>query len=308
MECATVTRLVLLSAAAVVAACASVTSPSPSPTPTPSLEGGRIAFERTLPGECNARIYVMNADGSDVAALTVGCDHEPAWSPDGRQIVYSNGGGGMAGPYHLYRVRADGSATVQLTDGAFVDRSPAWSPDGRRIAFARSPVDEVDADVFVINADGSGLTNLTNDPARDQGSPTWSPDGTRIAFVQTPQGAGSGDLSVMDADGTGMRSLGVDGLDPAWSPSGDRIALTGGCCAVGPWIYLIAPDGSGAIGIANPQGLDGSEPAWSPDGTTLAFVLRAGDRTEIWRMSAAGGAMWRLTGDPDVSDAAPAWR
>ncbi|HKZ91406.1 MAG TPA: hypothetical protein VJZ50_04645, partial [Candidatus Limnocylindrales bacterium] len=152
------------------------------------------------------------------------------------------------------------------------------------------------------------VTNLTDNPARGQWSPAWSPDGTRLVFVQTPQGVGSGDVSIMDADGTGMSSLGVDGLDPAWSPTGDRIAITGGCCAVGPWIYLVAPDGSGAVGIANPLGLDGSEPAWSPDGTRLAFVVRKGDLTEIWGMGAAGGAMWRLTGGTDASDSAPAWQ
>ena len=63
-------------------------------------------------------------------------------------------------------------------DGVY-DQHPAWSPDGKRIAFASNR--EGDADLYVLNADGSGVTRVTVDP-RDDSYPTWSPDGHKLLF------------------------------------------------------------------------------------------------------------------------------
>ena len=97
------------------------------------------------------------------------------------------------------------------------DWDPAWSPDGTKIAFASDGARALNhGDIFVVNSDGSGRTNLTNDPASDD-LPAWSPDGTKIAFVSTRGGAHS--IFVMNADGTGVTRLtnnaGYDG-EPAW--------------------------------------------------------------------------------------------
>jgi hypothetical protein len=67
---------------------------------------------------------------------------------------------------------------VQLTTGPADDRNPAWSPDGTKIAFMR------DGDIWVMNADGSGLVQLTTDPVYED-DPAWSPDGTKIAFMRS---------------------------------------------------------------------------------------------------------------------------
>ena len=94
----------------------------------------------------------------------------------------------------------------------------AWSPDGEKIAFA-SERDE-DAEIYVMNADGSGQTRLTDVEGGDHWPPTWSPEGDRITF--TSDGAEEvGEIYVMNADGSGLTQLTDDPATdafPAWRP------------------------------------------------------------------------------------------
>ena len=104
------------------------------------------------------------------------------------------------------------------------DYSPRWSPNGARIAFERHSVTQ-EPEIFVMNADGSGKTNLTNNPARDDAF-AWSPDGTRIAFV-SPR-SGSHQIWLMDSNGGNLKQLTTTGFNsiPRWSPDGSYIAFT----------------------------------------------------------------------------------
>src|SRR5438093_272252 len=107
-----------------------------------------------------------------------------------------------------YRAHAgDAPAATPLAAGA-----------SGRLAFS------AEGDVYAVDADGTGLTRLTTDPA-DDFDPTWSPDGRQIAFRTTRDG--NDEIYVMDADGSHQRNLTNDPADdwsPAWSPDGTRIA------------------------------------------------------------------------------------
>ena len=127
-------------------------------------------------------------------------DWDPAWLPDGRRIAFNSD---RNGDRDIYVMNADGSDVVQLTDNPGGDGDPAWSPDGRWIAFISQRDGDWDWDnwdwewdIYVMNADGSGVIQLTDNPGGD-GDPAWSPDGRWIAFTS------GGNIYVMNIDGSG---------------------------------------------------------------------------------------------------------
>ena len=96
---------------------------------------------------------------------------------------------------------------ANLTNNPAIDTSQAWSPDGTRIAFETDR--DGDFEIYVMNADGSGQTNLTNNPAACDISPTWPPDGTQI-FFRSDRGGERFDYKpyVMNADGSDVTGVG----------------------------------------------------------------------------------------------------
>jgi len=205
--------------------------------PTISPTGRRIAFVRVQDG--NVSLFTIDRQGHHAAPLVAdGLDVTPAWSPDGQKIVFSRLAERSL-PIEqatLYLADADGSHVRSLGTVPVRGVSPAWSPDGRRIAFvsfadhngsacpggACSP----NGEIYVVGADGTGLTRLTASKADDE-HPTWSPDGSRIAFASGFLLRSEGHLSwlvTIPAAGGRMTQVGrFSGvLDPAWSPAGVR--------------------------------------------------------------------------------------
>lgn len=151
---------------------------------------------------------------------------------------------------------ADGSNQTRLTFTAvYSERGPTWSPGGARIAFKTNR--DGNDEVYVMNADGSNLVNLTNNAAHDR-EPAWSPDGSKIAFtsVRAPGG-----IYVMDADGSNQTFL-TAGWDPSWSPDGSKIAFVSARDGDNE-IYVMEADGSNVLRLTFSPGYDG-QPVWEP--------------------------------------------
>ena len=105
---------------------------------------------------------------------------QPARSPDGTKVAFSSI---RDRNLEIYVMDADGGNPVNLTRDDAFDSAPAWSPDGQRIAFERnSSGGGGGPQIYVMNADGSGVERLTEEPLASWGqSPAWSPDGSSIA-------------------------------------------------------------------------------------------------------------------------------
>jgi TolB protein len=140
------------------------TSPSWSP------DGMMIAFERFVRlchfDVCVADIFLVPATGGSAVNLTNNADevaHNPAWSPDGSTIAYEQ-------ESQIYTIRPDGTGRTLLSrNPAAQDVNPVWSPSGSSVAFTRYLEN---SEVFVMNADGTNVANLSNHPAND-GASSW---------------------------------------------------------------------------------------------------------------------------------------
>jgi TolB protein len=237
-----------------------------------SPDGRRITFKR------RDAVWVVDADGSGLRSLTeiVTDGHnstQPAWSPDGTQLVFRDNT--ALAPANVADIwimdapiaGAPGGTNIRaLVTQPGDERYPSFSPDGTRLVF-RGDADGVDSsgdeEIYVADADGSNIVQLTDDDVADS-APSWSPDGTRIAFESERDGADR-EIYVMHADGTGVVRLtdnDVHDEGPVISPDGRLIAFTRADTptAAGD-IWTMNVDGSGAAPLSETPIIEES-PDW----------------------------------------------
>jgi Tol biopolymer transport system component len=201
-----------------------------------SPNGSSIVFESTKDGKSS--IYTISPDGSNVKKITDTTFHygQPAWSPDGRRLVYY----GSSRPMQLFTNSVTGGEQKELPTPGFDAYQPAWSAQNK-IAFDYRLIGQTPNDIAIMNADGTGITKLTTDEKYDCASPQWSPDGKKILFqrsiaIRKPWKEitkeemtvkkKSTEIMIMNADGSDIRSL-VSHLEgevaPFWSHDGKTI-------------------------------------------------------------------------------------
>jgi Tol biopolymer transport system component len=172
-----------------------------------------------------------------------------------------------------------------------------------RVAFVSDR--DGNAEIYTMNADGTGLTRLTKNSAGDY-APAWSPDGKRIAFYS--QRDGNAEIYVMNADGSNVTRLTIhskDDFDPTWSPDGTHIAFHSHRASENPAIFVMNSDGS-QVSKLDSKNVGGWSPDWSPDGSQILFNSAYGLSRDIWIMNADGSGQINLTHNSE-DDWWPAW-
>lgn len=244
-------------------------SPANDSSPVWSPQSDSIAFISDRRG--SFEIFLMNADGSNQRPLRESGPvnaFEFVWSPDGTRLAYPSGG-----DVYVVEVVAPGgggstAAPVNVSAGkpaGSLDLEPSWAPGGGRLVIRNATNCPGCSDLYTLNADGTGRTQVTSAPGAEA-NPRWSPVGEQIAYESL---SGGRNLYVVNADGTGAVKVSGDVGSfgaAAWSPDGTRVAFISG---VGSNVYAAGANGSGLTQLSDLAAAGAL--FWSPDGAKVAF-------------------------------------
>jgi len=221
----------------------------------------------------------------------------PDISPAGKQIV-------LRRSWTVSVMNWDGSGAVNVTPYRREWLDPRWSPDGKQLVLC-SDIRDL-AEIFVVNADGSDLHNVTWKGRSNERSPDWSPDGKRICFISDRNG--KFELFTMNADGmeqTRIISLDGDIREPDWGPN-NQIAFALQKANGTSVLYKVDPDGENLKALTDGAFWDG-QPAWDAEGKRLAFVSNRDGDSDIWVLDVASGDTHNVTRNPAHSELFPVW-
>ncbi|MCS6800712.1 MAG: hypothetical protein RMM58_09755 [Chloroflexota bacterium] len=315
-------RTLLLGAvlALLLSACASAPGPNTAPTPAalfveptpqvtvapPSGLRGRIVYHARV-GTDNQIFLLDLATSRTIQLTTTGNNLEPAWSPDGRQIVYACSDGEFL---QLCTMNADGSNRTQLTNRRSNNFGPDWSPDGKRIVFVSN--EHRPYAMYILELETGEVRRVL--PAQgNESAPKWSPDGSRILYAANRRMAfGQSFIYTVRPDGTDERQLTTFGRDdrPAWSPDGKRIVfrreVVQSSLFSGIELIVQDVDGREVVQLTSNRATD-DWPEFSPDGNWIVYATEVGNESELMIIPAKGGnpAPILPTG---VRGRAPRWR
>jgi TolB protein len=269
-------------------------------TREPGVFQTRIAFVRDT--EAGKQIAVADWDGFGAQPLTgASINLLPAWSPDGKSIVFTSfRDGGGARLYSVDVLTQKQRPLIALGD---FTTGGSYSPDGTRILFSASQNDN--SDVYLAQQDGSAARRITDSRGIDI-SATWSPDGKRVAFVS--ERAGTPQIYTMAADGTDVRRITFQGnynQEPAWNPKGDLIAFSGRDEHRVFDLYTVAVPGGKVTRLTQNAGTN-EKPAWAPNGRYLLFSSTRNGKRQIW-MTQPDGSNQRQVTSEKMGASDPAW-
>jgi Tol biopolymer transport system component/DNA-binding winged helix-turn-helix (wHTH) protein len=266
--------------------------------PAFSPDGSTVAFVRGIAAGVVADLYVVSSAGGTPRRLT----HDntwlwppPAWTPDGREIVFSSARGGL---FRLWRISISGG-TPWLAIGAGVNAiSPSISPKGNQLAYQQTG----DVERYIWRLDLRDEKHRQGPPAQVisekgwKGRPYFSPDGKRIAFESWR--SGYLEIRACDSDGSNCSELtSLHGVATAarWSPDGRYIAFEFRPKGHSE-IYLLKVDGSVSRLLPTLPGADNGGPNWSRDGKWIYFYSdRGGGPFQLWKIQLNGGLPVQVT-------------
>lgn len=332
-------------AASPLAATSTLEPLEPSPEPTEELAGSPIAVA-TAPGEATAslpaistptgggvgqiafasersgspQIYLVNIDGTGLKQLTQLDDGacQPAWSPNGGQIIFTSPCRGNQEQYRgssLWLIDVDlmgtASEPMQLRTAPGGDFDPAWDPSGERIAFAS--IRDGRPQIYTMSLTGGDLANLSGDLAQDR-QPVWSPTGAQLLYTSTR--SGTTDIWLMLDTGEGeerfSRSGGLEDSHPDWSANGEFVLFQRRIGGVPRLIAARFDEGGQVDSRICPEGERSvqpmAEPRWSPDGNWIVFeTWPDGSNHDVAIIRSGCSNYFLITTDP-AADFDAAWR
>lgn len=242
-----------------------------------------IAMQRARRG---GRLVFLDETGARQADLTeIGPvplrDHSPAWSPDGRWVVFasSRGRGDMLHTSLWIIAARAGAQPRRLTSGDFEDRDPAWLPGGTAVVFSSNRGGSFQLWRLDLRPSPYGWpvpagapVKLTERP-RHALHPAPSPDGARIAYTEAALDSGTSEIWTWTAGTATRLTRGPADSTPAWSPDGRRIAFAamverpGG--QVDADLFLVNSDGTGRRRVVDEPLAQQTHPVWTFDGHYL---------------------------------------
>jgi TolB protein len=266
-------------------------------------------------------LVVANSDGSN-ESLILAADRgvnfsRPGWSPDATRLVFASNIEGRG----IYTIRIDGSELTKIVamNGSTGAARPAWSPvaaaDGeQKIAFDDRPLNPDgtlggNADIFLVNLDGSGLQNMTETPDSYEGQPSWSPDAERLALwdvggsdvIVLDISLVSGALAITDsmnltsdADVPGGLLNDANVRQPDWARSAGKIVVTAriGSNLADLWLVDLA-DPANATNLTQTPDVAEGYASWSADDTQVVFRIDAKRNSGLYvrETDGTGGAV-----------------
>ena len=253
----------------------------------------------------NPQVATVGEDGT-VAGNGYGHARATATAPGGKtaaadiyvvgEIIVASSRTGP-GKFQLYAAeRANLAQLTKLSPDTGSASDPAFAPDGSRLAFVS--LRDGNAEIYVMNADGTGTARVTNDPLSD-GRPAFTPDGQALVF-HSSRAAGKQQIWAVNVDGTSLTQLTRDSVNssPSVSPDGQTIAYVSARNRETD-IWLMGRDGSNQRQFTRSPQQRESEPRFLRDGT-LAYLVerREGNRTvqQVVRADLNTGSVTALTG------------